>query len=293
MNRSLRLIFAVLAGATLHGSFAFLAAASPRPAPVGGPGGSWELLPAFSDEFDRENLDAVKWDWQVPSWGTWSWDPSNTFARDGVLHLRMRHEPHTRGNQSLFYKSGILRSRATITYGYFEARIKGCALFPGACPAFWMYSEGRKSGAIRYSEIDFVELQQTHAGQSTPSRIDLNLHCRIEDPQGNEVWIRPKQDPALCRHFWIAPWDPRDAFHVYGCHVTRDAITWFIDGQEVARAENKYWHLPMRVTLSLGLRAPYERHVESERLPVPERSLPAGFPTEMTVDYVRVWRTAP
>jgi beta-glucanase (GH16 family) len=289
MNRYCRLILALLAGATLQSSIAAPEAAKP----VGGPGGSWELLSTFSDEFETEDLNGAKWDWQPPSWGTWSWDPANVFVQRGILHLRMRHEPHRRGGEQLFYKSGILRSRAKITYGYFEARIKGCALFPGACPAFWMYSEGRKSGAIRYSEIDIVELQQTHAGQSAPNRIDLNLHCRIEDAQGKETWIRPKQNPELCRHFWIAPWDPRDEFHVYGCHVTRDAITWYIDGLEVARAENRYWHLPMHVTLSLGLRAPYERHVNGDRLTVPEKSLPAGFPTEMTVDYVRVWHTSP
>lgn len=89
------------------------------------------------------------------------------------------------------------------------------------------------------------------------------------------------------------PWDPRDDYHVYGCHVTRDAITWYIDGHEVARATNKYWHLPMRVTLSLGLRSPYERYVDGERVAVPEKSIAAGFPTEMTVDYVRVWHTSP
>jgi beta-glucanase (GH16 family) len=251
------------------------------------------LRSEFSDEFDAPALNDTKWDWKVPSWGTWSWDPSNVFAQHGVLHLRMRHEPHRRGGEQLFYKSGILRSRATITYGYFEARIKGCSLFPGACPAFWMYSEGRKSGAIRYSEVDFVELQQLHTDKSKPTRIDLNLHCRIEDPQGKEVWIRPKQDPALCRHSWNAPWDPRDDYHVYGCHVTRDAITWYIDGLEVARATNKYWHLPMLVTLSLGLRSPYERYVDGGRVAVPEMSIAAGFPTEMTVDYVRVWHTSP
>ena len=44
------------------------------------------------------------------------------------------------GRRSTPYTSGMLKSYATGTCGYYEARIKGAPLFPGVCPAFWLYS---------------------------------------------------------------------------------------------------------------------------------------------------------
>ncbi len=56
----------------------------------------------------------------------------------------------------------------------------------------------------------------------------------------------------------------------------------FVDGEQVAERENAFWHQPLDVTLSMGLRPPlgYE----------PSRG---GFPTTMQVDYIRVWQQSP
>jgi len=258
--------------------------------PFGNVPGRWNLASAFSDEFDAAILDANKWDADVPSWADWSWDSRNALQGNGQLRLRMIYEPHMRGSNQLFYKSGIIRSKETITYGYFEARIKGCRVFPGACPAFWIYSHGPETGTIRYSEVDFVEMEQNQFNAGI-HRMDCNLHTRVVNEDGKVVWIRPKQNPALCQHVWMAPWDPRDNFHIYAGEVTPETVTWYIDGQKVATAENRYWHLPMNVTLSLGLRPPYERWVENgSPVAVAKNSTGIGFPTEMTIDYVRVWK---
>ena len=65
-------------------------------------------------------------------------------------------------------------------------------------------------------------------------------------------------------------------------------IIWYVDGVEVGRKPNKFWHRPMSVALSLGLRAPYLKWKDN-RL-VLDGEVGAGeFPTEMLVDYVRVW----
>ena len=269
------------AGSKLHAADPVLPL---RPDPAG-----WKLVAELSDEFAGGSVDQTKWDAAPGSWGPWSWDPKSAFLDKGALRLRMVYEPHTRDNQNLFYKSGILRARQEITYGYFEARIKGCRVFPGACPSFWMYSSGHRLGKLRYSEVDFVEMLQTLVPKTDPCVLDCNLHCQVENEKGEAIWIRPKQDPTLCKHIWTAPWDPRDNFHVYGCEVRPKTITWYVDGAKVASAENRYWHLPMKVTLSLGLRSPYERYVQGNRIAVSETSTARGFPTEMQVDYVRTW----
>lgn len=261
--------------------------------------GQWEPRPAFSDEFDGAEVDARKWTTQVASWGPWTWEEKNAVQKDGKLVLSMTYEPHARKNgQSLSYKSGIFRSKLKRTYGYYEARIKGCSLFPGACPAFWIYSDGKATtGEVRYCEIDFVELQMNELNRETKVRdsvhqIDMNLHLRLADKDGDLKWVRPGTDPALCKNAWTAPWDPREDFHVYGCDVTPENIVWYIDGKEVARKPNKYWHQPMNLTLSLGLRHPHIGWVGQEMKPQPSAATSEGFPTSMEVDYVRVWERA-
>jgi beta-glucanase (GH16 family) len=268
------------------------------PAPLG-PAGSWDLVDEVSDEFESAVINPQKWNNNPASWGAWSWDEKNAFLKSGKLHLQMVHEPHQRNRTNLFYKSGIVRSHRQMTYGYYEARIKGCQLFPGACPAFWSYSDGRKySGVVRYCEVDFVEIGMNElnpaSGQRNPvEHLDMNLHLRLADANGEVRWLRPNMDPDLCASSWIAPWDPRDDFHVYGCEIGEETITWFIDGKEVAQKPNKHWHLPMNITLSLGLRHPHIGWVGQDMKPVPQAATATGFPTAMEVDYVRVWTRKP
>jgi beta-glucanase (GH16 family) len=257
--------------------------------------GEWTLLTDVSDEFDGRTINPRKWNNNPASWGAWTWDERNTAQGYGKLHIRMVHEPHLRNTVRMFYKSGILRSHKQMTYGYYEARIKGCKLFPGACPAFWAYSDGKQfTGEVRYCEVDFVELFMNELNDETNKRdpvnhIDMNLHLRLADGDGKERWVRPKMNPDLCAHSWLVPWDPRDDFHVYGCDVTPEMITWYIDGKEAASEANKYWHLPMNITLSLGLRHPHIGWVGQDIKPVPQAATAEGFPTMMEVDYVRVW----
>ncbi|TWT83628.1 Kappa-carrageenase precursor [Planctomycetes bacterium CA13] len=263
----------------------------------------WQFVPALSDEFNGDQVDTNKWNIDTEDWGTWSWEPGNAFQKDGSLHLQMVQETHQRGNQKLFYKSGIARSPKTITYGYFEAKVKGCSRFPGASPAFWLHSKGPENRyaatdgeTVAYSEIDVIELQQCEYDFKTKkhndvNRIDCNLHT-ILVKDGKKQWLRPNMDPAKCKNEYDSPWDPRDDYHVYAVENTKDTIVWYIDGKEVARKANLYWHLPMHVTLSLGLRYPFEAYKDGKRIPVPEKTTLEGFPTTMFVDYVRVWQNS-
>lgn len=260
-----------------------------------GQNGTWKLIPNFSDEFDGSEVDLTKWNNHPAHYGAMSWDEKNTIQKSGKLHLQLVHDPHIRDNQKLFYTSGIVRSHQQMTYGYYEARIKGCSLFPGACPAFWMFSDGRKyDGEVRYCEIDVAELQMNEinheSGQRNPvNYIDMNLHLRLADKQGKLRWVRPNMNPELCANLWKAPWDPRDDFHVYACDVTPEQITWFVDGEKVATKPNKYWHLPMNVALTMELRHPHIGWEGQTIWPVPQAATKDGFPTTMEIDYVRVW----
>ena len=259
--------------------------------------GNWQLNEALSDEFDQPELDRSKWNNDVGDWGVWSWEPELASVKDSMLTISMTQETHTRDGSEFYYKSGIVRIEQTITYGYFEARIKGCERFPGAAPAFWLYSVGQptptEEGGVQYSEIDVVELQQSEwdfnrSEWEGPEFVDMNLHARIIQ-NGELTWIRPGGFPDITRNKWEAPWDARDEFHTYGVLSRPDSIFWYVDGVERGRKENLYWHLPMHITVSMGLRRPFVTYVGANRFPVPEETTTEGFPTEMYCDYVRVW----
>lgn len=264
---------------------------------------NWTFLIGQSDEFDSTTIDEDKWDTDTKDFGPWSWEPDNVTQKDGSLHLKMQAKDHQRRGEQLHYTSGMARNDRTITYGYFEARIKGCSRYPGACPSFWLYSIGPQNRhaagdgeTVAYSEIDVVELQQSEydfeSKQHFPAtRVDCNLHAvLIQD--GKRVWQRPNNRPEICKTHFDSPWDPREDYHVYGTKSTPEEIIWYIDGKEVGRKPNLYWHLPMHVTLSLGLRYPFVQYKDNERMPASDKTTEDGFPTHMSVDYVRVWRLA-
>lgn len=249
--------------------------------PVSDPQGTWTLLSDYSDEFNSTTgLDLTKWDSNINDWGVWSWEPENVWLDGtGFMHIRMQNEQHVRGGKTYYFKSGAARQRKTITYGYFEAKVKGCPTFPGVCPAFWMYSSQQSLNGVTYNEIDFMEIQQR---QFNIKGIDCNTHYVLS---GSSAWIDTK-------NYYIAPFATNDGFHVYGCNVTSNDITFYIDGVEVAKNNNQYFILPMNIILSMGVRPPFMEYGDNgEKLPLVVLDN-AGFPTEMLVDYVRVWLPA-
>ena len=262
---------------------------------------NWKFVAEQSDEFNGTRVDRAKWNVDPKDFGVWSWESKNVSQNDGAMHLTMLQEDHQRGKLTFHYTSGMARNDRTITYGYFEARVKGCSRYPGASPAFWLYSSNpqnrfvAKDGeTVTYSEIDIFELQQSEFDFETRkhfpvNRIDCNLHTVLLK-EGKSQWIRPNNRPDLCRNHYDAEWDPREDYHVYAVENSRDWIIWYIDGQQIAKKPNLYWHLPMHLTLSLGLRYPFVKYENNERLPVPEKTTRDGFPTTMSVDYVRVWQ---
>lgn len=76
-----------------------------------------------------------------------------------------------------------------------------------------------------------------------------------------------------------APWDPGDDFHVFGCCWSEKEIKWYVDGRLVKTRPNEYWHQPLDLTLSLGVREPLKDAPSATR-----------FPTVFQVDYGRVWQ---
>lgn len=282
----------------------------------------WQEKGNRSDTFNSPHLDKKKWDNAPKSLnvGAWSFDQNNAFVTEGILNIVATQETHTRPfkdvclkgatvQRELFYKSGAVRTKADGVYGYYEARMKGVKLFPGLSPAFWLYSDGHPfadrhvEGSVDYSEIDIVELQQADwhgPGINDADAInvmDHNLHARIMGKNNKVIWKRPKPNPESQLLRYEAPFDPSKEFHTYAVENRKDTIFWYVDGKLVGQKPNLYWHRPMHVILSMGLRRQFIKYnAKCQRAdPNPAYLVTKGFPenTTMQVDYVKVWEALP
>ena len=260
------------------------------------PGEQWVIRWNRSDDFSGSAVDWRKWQQNPANFSAWKWDNGrNVSVANGRLAITLRKGGGD--GETPAFTSGMLKSYATGRYGYYEARIKGAPLFPGVCPAFWLYSQIDDSkvepGAVRYCEVDIVELTQRNSHVEGNVRIgDHNLHAILSNGSkgiAGRDWHRPNDARyrAAQELEYRAPFDPREDFHTYGCRVEKEWITWFVDGVEIGRKPNELWHQPMNVALSLGLRAPYAKW-ENNQLKADPHAGPKEFATAMEVDYVRV-----
>ncbi|OWW24668.1 hypothetical protein B4Q04_15230 [Zobellia sp. OII3] len=274
-----------------------------QPTKTSNPNDQWTIKWSASDEFNKNDPDWAKWiqTGNLPNTSAWKWNnQKNVKISNGIAELTMRHNANNTPDGGTYFTSGIFKSYQKFTYGYFEAKIQGADIGEGVCPSFWLYSDFDYSvanGETVYSEIDVVELQQFdwyEGHQDDIYDMDLNLHAVVKE-NGEGVWRRPKMYPQEQLNKWRAPWDPSKDFHIYGCEVNQNEIIWYVDGVEVARKPNKYWHRPMNVTLSLGLRKPFVKFFDNKNNAInPETDAKAreklsDIPTSMYVDYVRVW----
>lgn len=272
--------------------------------------GSWQLVNELSDEFNGNEVDWRKWykTSNLPNTTGWKWEnEANAVVNNGIAELTMRHNVDNLNDDGTYFKSGILKSKATFTIGYVEARIKGAVIdVPGTkngwgvCPSFWLYSDFDRDVANNetiYCEIDVVELQQFDwfkGHQDDIKDSDHNLHL-VKKVNGKDVWFRPKQHIDTQMNKYRISDDPSRNYHVYGCEVNENEIIWYVDGVKIASKPNIYWYRPMNVTASLGLRRPFVQFSNNANRAVnpleneEAKAQLSGMPTTMSVDYIRVW----
>ncbi|WP_226702695.1 family 16 glycosylhydrolase [Microbulbifer elongatus] len=305
-------------------AFALTTAQAQEVRPLGAVAGEqrWREMGKLSDDFSGNHLATAKWI-SAPSdlvIGAWTFDSDSAYVRGGKLNIAATQETHTRSfrdacnggekeDRELYYKSGAVKSVHDSVYGYYEASMKGVTLFPGLSPAFWMYSDGHPypdrnvPGSVDYSEIDIVELQQGDWYGPGPDDVDPihvmdhNLHARIVGEDGKTYWRRPKPFPDSQLLKFDAPFDPSKDFHTYAVENRKDIIRWYVDGKLIGEKPNLFWHRPMHVIFSMGLRRQLIKYNEkcNRADPNPETVTAEGFPGDATmqVDYVKAWEVLP
>ena len=253
----------------------------------------WELV--WSDEFDGDSLDASAWDVQLGDgsdvgldrWGNneqqW-YSADNLVVADGNLTISaLADEPRP----GFCCTSGRIRTagRFDFTYGRIEARIRAAA-GQGLWNAFWMLpTESPYGGWASSGEIDIMEV--------------VNAGTEAED-----VWISLHHGFAWPLNQFtsqsVESIDPAGGFHVYAMEWEEDEIRWYIDDTHYMTIASDHWYSYFHADRETGYvlgegAAPFDTDFHlllnlavGGNAPGPVDT--AMLPSEMTVDYVRVYR---
>jgi beta-glucanase (GH16 family) len=280
------------------------ASPSPIPTPFGQSDYRWQLV--FSDEFDTVYYDASKpaddpynkmgidpAKWYPCYWWADSIDTGcrlneeigvatvnnvrvDTRPDEKVLRLSVRKEPVTLYGTTYNYTFGMvstgrlagtkpnpLPERFTYSYGYAEARMK-VSKGSGLWRSFWQVVENQAY------EIDTVEL----LGKDT-----TKAHMTYHYPGGNSGTTS-----------YHGP-DFSSGYHIFANEWRPGEIIWYVDGVERKRFSSPHVStLPMHLLLTASLGGPTTWACEGVTGPCPDDT---ALPTDLLVDYVRVWQSSP
>ena len=257
------------------------------PTPVGLPG-TWTMM--FDDEFSGTTLDPAKWStcfwWANGANGCTNAGPQELgwYQSDDVLvgdgMLKLKAERRTiRSSQGMTYQytSGMASTggiehasdpQFMYTYGFAEIRAQ-VPRGKGLWPEFWMLPVGGLPNASPSSrpEMDAFEI----LGDST-NVLHMNYHfVNLSGGNGDSGTD------------WTGP-DFSTDWHVFGLDWEPDAIVWYSDGVERYRYTDSATiaSKPAYLLLNLAVGGAWPG--------APDASSP--FPTELDVDYVRVWQAS-
>lgn len=248
----------------------------------------------FADEFSEPQLDTGKW-WTryIYNGGTLDFlnDEQQRYREDrnhlmsGHSLVLMARKSGDDGQRGL-YLSGMIRSKTTFKFGYFEGRMKIPAGV-GVRPAFWLNSAHRNSdGKIAWPpEIDIAEIAN-NGGEDTTSMMHVGLISHGAQ-SGKVLYTDP--DFQSDWNYWRAPASLADDFHVFAALWDRnDTVSFFVDGRLIYKAVYKWVYDDgtaagyASVILDLAIGGPKwaGRHGIDD----------AAFPQGLEVDYVRVYQ---
>lgn len=241
----------------------------------------------WSDEFDGTALDTSVWTPQIGTgtffglpagWGNnefqyYTARPENIQVGGGVLRIIARAENYN----GRAYTSARLRTLngVEVQYGRIEARLK-LPDAPGIWPAFWMLPTGSPYGGWAASgEIDVME------SVNAPDRIYGTTHFGGEWPNNTSLGgtISDGRDFGQNFHVYAIEWEP-------------DRIRWYVDDELYHTQVSNQW---FSSAAPGNPRAPFDNPFHlllnvavGGNFPGPP-SGSVGFPTEMVVDYVRIY----
>jgi len=214
--------------------------------------------------YENGKLDRLKDEWQRYR------DNENHVFDDGGLSLVARV---TGGLKPGGIESGMLRSRWTGQYGYFEARVKVPA-GRGLWPAFWLNPEDQ----VWPPEIDIMEIVDN--GRDTTRNSFHYVHGHGPKKTRN---MESKLDKSGSYRPGV---DYADGFHTFAVEWTEDRVRHFVDDVMVVDRAYVWQHNdgrdagPAHVLMNLAVGGGWPG----------APSAATAFPARLQVDYIRVWQ---
>jgi beta-glucanase (GH16 family) len=235
--------------------------------------GKWRL--AFHDEFEGTHLKSNLWNTQYP----WGMDNNGDGSENcyltrnvtlngfGNLVLTARHgwtsgKSRNGAVSSWPYNSGQINTQGKFSMdnGFIEMRAK-VPNGSGAWPAFWaLPADGSWP-----PEVDVMEIYG-----NAPNVLDMTYHW------GTATTPLERRSQKTLR----LPAEFADRYHVYGCHISSRAITWYLDGvmQWSLKNRSETAHLkPLYLVCNFAVGGTAGN---------PSKNT---WPREYLVDYIRAW----
>ena len=246
----------------------------------------WAVI--FHDDFNQSSLDTSTWFTRfIYNNGTMDHfndekeryrEDGNHVLEDGILNLVAK--PAVSG----LYPSGMIRSRQTFRYGYFEARIKmppGRGLFP----AFWLNSDYDATGYLSWPpEIDIMEFAPNGVTEF-PNMVHSNVALSSPNTQGGG-WLYRDTNFSAQFKYYRAPTDMTRDWHVYGMlWDTDDTVTVFLDGKKLWQRTYRWLYKdgrqagPAHILINLAVGGAWAGAGGIDS---------TAFPASLQVDYVRL-----
>ncbi len=238
----------------------------------------------WSDEFDGNEVDTSKWDFQIGDacelvmgcgWGNNElqyYRKENATVSNGNLVITAKEESFG----GLNYTSTRMRTfgKQDWTYGRFEMR----AILPegqGIWPAFWLlFSDETYGGWAASGEIDIMEMTGDH-----PEKIFGTIHYGGEYPAN--VWNG--------KDFTLKNGSFAEDYHIFAVEWEYGEIRWYVDDVHYATQTDWYstgapYPAPFNHDMYLILNIAVGGNLPGS----PDAT--TSFPQTMTVDYVRVYQ---
>lgn len=260
----------------------------------------WKLV--WSDEFNGTELDKTKWKywengnpWKDGNYidekgelvDQYGFKVKHYYLRDNVklengnLVIKIKKENNKTvkvdgKDRKILYSSGAVHTKGL--YSVQEGKIEMRAAMPkgiGTWPAFWMWPHdySQSVGKPANGEIDIVETYGDNLRRVTGTLHAIKSDNTYESFTGNALKLSSSAKDLT-------------EFHTYAIEWDKDEIKWLFDGKvykkismksiekKVTNPFNQPYYLMINVALE------NKTGVESE----------VHFPTEMKVDYVRVYK---
>jgi beta-glucanase (GH16 family) len=248
----------------------------------------------FSDEFNNLSVGSDSGKGNA-KWGDWPpYGPAGAFSVSHWSRRRLRVDrgilfsdavwnPERNDAADNNWESGLIasmdktKSGFAQRFGYWSAKMKMPDAGEGAWCAFWLASaSGIPRAGTKGYEIDIVE---AYGGQfkKGPGGDEYNWVVHPWNADGSQA------PPPYEGGEWvnIPGGDAIKDWHIYGCKVAPDFITFYIDGQEVGRKPTNLDYLkdPLYIIINYALRDPLAGEPFTRKRP-----------SSLQVDWVRAYR---